>query len=114
MLGGLSGHAVRAFPVIIGSLAILLALLSSQLSRAIGLKPLSQVFSTPQFQHSAAITETLGRIVLGLLGIGFLVQGLGPRFLSARATLSISLVVLALCGATVVAIVGVTLAHWNA
>jgi len=114
MLRGASEQTIVVFPLIMGCLAILLALLGKQLSRAVGLKPLSQVFATPRFQRSAAITERLGRIALGLLGLGFLIQGLGPRFLSAGVTWFLSLVLLALCGLMVVAMVGVTLAHWNA
>ena len=107
-------QAIRIFPLIIGSLAILLALLNKQLLRFIGLKPASEVFTTPRFQGSAMIVDKLGRLFLVIFGVGFLIQGAGPQFLSGEVTYAISLVILGLSGLIVLAMLGVVLAHWKA
>jgi hypothetical protein len=106
-------QTIRIFPLIIGGLAILLALLNKQLLRFIGLKPLSEVFMTPHFQRSAMITEKLGRLFLVVFGVGFLIQGAGPQFLSGEVTYAISLAILGLAGLIVLAMFGVVLAHWK-
>ncbi len=107
------GQTPQIFPLVIGSLVILLALLNKSLLRLMGLKPLSEVFTTPRFQRSARITETLGRLFLVVLGVGFLIQGVGPQFVSDAVIHSTSLVVLGFAGLIVLAMVGVVLAHWK-
>ncbi len=107
-------QTMMIFPLIIGSLAILLALLDKQLLRFMGLKPLSEVFTTPRFQSSAVIIDKLGRLFLVIFGVGFLIQGAGPRFLSGEVADAISWGVLGLSGLIVLAMIGVVLAHWKA
>jgi len=107
-------QAIAIFPLFMGSLAILLALLNRQLLRFIGLKPLSEVFTTPRFQRSAKITEILGRLFLLVFGLGFLVQGVGPRFLSSEAIYTISIIILGISGLIIIALFGVVLANWKA
>jgi ABC-type uncharacterized transport system permease subunit len=102
------------FPIFIGCLAILLALLNRQLLRFIGLKPLSEVFTTPRFQRSAKITEKLMRLFLLVFGIGFLVQGAGNQFLSSEVTYAVSITILGLLGLIILAAFGVVLANWKA
>ena len=106
-------QSVRLGPVAIGSLLILLALWHRPLLRWLELKPLSEVFTTPRFQHSAKITERLGRLFLMTFGIGFLIQGVGAIFLPADITSAVSWAVLALSGLIVLAMAGVVLAHRN-
>ena len=67
-----SDQSTGIAPVAIGGLAILLALWNKSLLRLIGLKPLSELFTTPRFQRSARITKRLGRLLLMIFGIGFL------------------------------------------
>jgi len=82
--------------------------------RFIGLKPLSEVFTTPHFQRSAKITEKLGRLFLVVFGVGFLVQGVGTQFLSSAVTYTVSITVLGLLGLIILAIFIVVLANWKA
>jgi hypothetical protein len=96
-----------------GGLTILLALLNRQLLRFIGLKPLSEVFTTPRFQRSAKITEKLGQLFLVVFGVGFLVQGVGPLFLPNEATLAVAIATAGLSGLIVLAMIGVVLANWK-
>ena len=102
------------FPLFIGSLAILFALLNRQLLRFIGLKPLSEVFTTPRFQRSARITEKLGRLFLLVFGVGFLVQGVGPLFLPNKAILGVAIATVGLIVLILLAMFGVVLANWKA
>jgi hypothetical protein len=101
------------FPLFLGCLAILLALLNKPLLRFIGLKPLSEVFKTPHFQRSAKITEKLGRLFLVVFGIGFLVQEVGTQFLSSEAIYIVSIIILGLSGLIILAMSGVVLANWK-
>jgi hypothetical protein len=102
------------FPTLLGVLCILLGLLSRQLLHWIGLRPLSEVFTTPRFQRSARTTERLGRLFLVLLGIGLLFQGIGPSLLPGGVAYLISIVVLGLSALILIAMIGVTLANRKA
>ena len=99
---------------IIGFLLILLALLNNQLLRRIGIKPMSEVFTNPNFQRSATITEKLGQLLFVILGAGFLVQGIGSLFLSSKVTYIISITMMGLSGLIILAVFGVVLANWKA
>jgi hypothetical protein len=81
-----NNHLITIFFSFLGFLFILIALLNKQLLRWMGFKPLSEVFTNPNFQRSAKITETLGRLFLAFYGVGLLVQGIGPQFLSSEGT----------------------------
>ena len=109
-----SDQTIRVFPLIIGSLAILLALLNKQLLHFVKLRPLSEVFTTLRLQRSARITEKLGRLFLVMFGIGFLMEGVGTQFLSGEVAFAASIAVLGLSGLILLAIFGVVLAHWKA
>jgi hypothetical protein len=102
------------FPLLMGSLTILLGLFSKQLLGLLKIKPMSEVFTTPSLQRSAKITEKLAQLFLVVLGTGFLVQGVGSHFLSSAVTASISITILGLSGVIILAAIGVVLAHWKA
>jgi hypothetical protein len=96
-----------------GGLLILLGLFNRQFTRFIGLRPQSELFTTPRFKRSARITERLGSLFLVIMGIFFLNEGIGPQILSIQISYYISLVVLAFCVITLLAVLVVNLAHWN-
>ena len=98
----------------IGFLFILLAILNKQLLHWMGIKPMSELFTNPNFQRSAKITESIGQLVFIFLGTGFLVQGLGNQFLSGELTYIISITIFGLSGILILALVGVVLANWKA
>ncbi|HXF70592.1 MAG TPA: hypothetical protein VNK89_12395 [Thermoflexus sp.] len=114
MFDRLNEPMVKVFPLLIGAVAIVLALLDKQLLSLLGLKPLSEVFINPRFQKSAKITEKLGRVFLVVFGIGFLVQGVGPLFLPSEVSSVISLAVLGLSVLIVLAVIGIHLVYWKA
>ena len=98
----------------IGFLFILFAILNKQLLHRMGIKPMSELFTNPNFQRSAKITESLGRLLFIFLGAGFLVQGLGNQFLSSEVIYIGSITILGLSGLLILAGVGVVLANWKA
>lgn len=110
----LSEPTVKVFPLLIGAVAIVLALLDKQLLSLLGLKPLSEVFTSPRFQKSAKITEKLGRVFLVVFGIGFLAQGVGHLFLPSEVSSVISLVILGLSVLIVLVVIGIHLVYWKA
>ena len=109
-----NNHLIMIFLSSIGFLIILLALLNKQLLRWMGIKPMSEVFTNPNFQRSAKITEKLGRLFLVVFGVGFLVQGIGTQFLSSEVTYIVSITVSVLSGLIILAMLIVVLANWKA
>ena len=98
----------------VGVLSLLLALLNNQLLRWMGFKPMSELFTNPNFRRSARITEKLTRLFLLIFGIGYLFQGLAAPYLSSDVFYKISYAILGLSGLIVLAIIGVNLANWKA
>jgi len=109
-----NNHTIMILLSSIGILFILLALLNKQLLRWIGIKPMSEVFTNPNFQRSARITEKLGRLFLVVFGVGYIVQGVGPLFLSSEVTYRVSITVAGLSGLIILAMFIVVLANWKA
>ena len=109
-----NNHPITILFSFIGFLFILLALINKRLMRWIGIKPMSEVFTNPNFRRSAKITEKLGRLLFIFLGAGFFVQGLGSQFLSGEITYMVSITILGLSGLLLLAGAGVVLANWKA
>jgi hypothetical protein len=105
---------ILIFLSLIGFLFIILALLNKRLLRWIGIKPMSEVFTNPKFQHSAEITEKLVRLFLVVFGVSFLVQGVGTLFLSNEVTYTVSITVLGFSGLIILVMFVVVLANWKA
>ena len=101
------------FWLFIGVITILLGLLNRRLLRLIGLKPMSEIFTTPNLQRSSRIIEQIGRWLLITLGVGFLAQGLGGA-LPNDISYKISFSSLGLSGLMLLAIIGITIANWKA
>jgi hypothetical protein len=108
-----NNHPIMIFFSFIGFLIILLAVLNKKLLRWMGIKPMSEVFTNPNFQRSARITEKLGRLFLVVFGAGYLVQGIGPQFLSSELTYIVSITVTGLSGLIILAMFIVVLANWK-
>ena len=91
-----------------------IGLLSPQLKRWMGLRERSSVFTEPRFQRSARTTGFVVRIIEILLGIGFLMQGVGSRFLASEITSTVSFLTLGLAGVGILVVFGVVIANWRA
>jgi len=109
-----NNNLIMIFLSFIGFLFILLALLNKQLLRWTGIKQMSEVFTNPNFQRSARITEKLGRLFLVVFGVGFLVQGVGTQFLSSAVTYIVSITVSGLSGLIILDMFIVVLANRKA
>jgi hypothetical protein len=96
-----------------GGLLILLGLLNRQFMCFIGLRPQSELYTTPRYKRSARIAERLGSLFSVIMGIFFLNEGIGPQILSIQTCYYVSLVVLAFCALTLLAVLVVHLAYWN-
>ena len=108
-----TGQTIAIFPILMGCLAIVLALLNRQILSLIGLKPRSEGFTNPRFQHAAKITENLVRLFLLVVGAGFLVQGVGPLVLPDAVTQLVMIVSMGLSVLIVLVVIGVNLVYWK-
>ena len=102
------------FFMLLGVVMIGIGLLSPQLKRWVGLRERSSVFTEPRFQRTARTTEFVVRIVEVLVGVGFLMQGVGNRFLASEITSTVSFLALGLAGVGIVVMFGVVVANWRA
>ena len=71
--------------LVFGALAILMALLDSQLLRLTGHNLPGKTHTTPRFAQFAKITERLGYLFLLVLGIGYLVLGTNNLYVLGTA-----------------------------
>lgn len=101
------------FWLILGALVILLGLFNKQLLRLLRLKPMSEVFTTPNLKQSSKRIERIGRWLVITLGVSFLVQGLGTA-LPDDISYLISSVLLGISALLLVAIFGIAIANWKA
>ncbi len=74
---------------------------------------MSEVFTVANLKHSSRIIEQLSRWLVIILGIGFLVQGLGGT-LSRDIVSKISFSLFGLSALMLLAIIGITIANWKA
>ena len=102
------------FFMLLGVVMIGIGLLSPQLNRWVGLRERSSVFTEPRFQRTARTTEFVVRIIEILLGVGFLMQGVGNRFFASEITSTVSFLALGLAGVGIVVMFGVVIANWRA
>jgi hypothetical protein len=101
------------FWLIVGTVTILLGIFNRQISRLLGLKPMSELLTIANLKHSSRMIEQMGQWLVITLGVSFFVQGLGetlPNKISNRISFSL----LGLSGLLFLAIIGITIANWKA
>jgi hypothetical protein len=106
-------HSMLPFWLIFGIVTILMGIFNRQMLRLLGFKPISEVLTTPNLKYSSRITEQIGRWLVIILGISFLIPGLGgalPYDISHKISFSL----LGLSGLMLLAIIGITIANWKA
>lgn len=101
------------FWIIVGSLVILLGIFNAQMLRLLGLKPLSEVFTTPNIKRSSRTIEQIGRWLVITLGLSFLVQGLGAA-IPYDVGYKISSVLLGLSTLLLLAMFSIAIVNWKA
>jgi hypothetical protein len=75
------------FWLILGMTMLLMGIFNKKLLRALHLQPMSEVFTTPELKRASRRVEQVARWLVILLGLGFLVQGLGSALPEALAQL---------------------------
>jgi hypothetical protein len=101
------------FWLIVGTVTILLGIFNRQVSRSLGLKPMSELLTIANLKQSSRMIEQMGRWLVITLGVSFFVQGLGgtlPNEIGNRISFSL----LGLSGLLFLAIIGVTIVNWRA
>lgn len=101
------------FWILVGGLTILLGIFNKQMLRILGLKPLSEVFTTPNIKRSSKTIEQIGRWLVITLGLCFLVQGLGAA-IPQDVGYKVSSVLLGLSGLLLFMMFGIAIANWKA
>jgi hypothetical protein len=96
------------FWIILGSLLILMGILDRHVQRLLGLRPMSEVFTTPDLKRSSRTIERISRWFVILIGISFLVQGLGT-LLPGNVGNGLSFLLLGLAGVLLLAIFAVAI-----
>ena len=100
------------FWLIVGTLVVLMGIFNKQMLHLLGLKPLSEVFTTPNLKHSSRLIEQIARWLVITLGVSFLVQGLSGA-LPENVSHAISAVLLGLSALLLLAMFGVAIANWK-
>ena len=101
------------FWLIFGTVLTLVGIFDRQTLRLLGFKPTSEIFITPNLKHSSKVIEQIGRSLVIVLGVSFLVQGLGAT-LPNDVGYKISLSLFGLSGLMLLAIIAITIANWRA
>ena len=101
------------FWLILGMVTISAGVFDRQLLRLLGFKHMSEVITTPNLKYSSRTIEQIGRWLVIILGVSFLVLGLDgvlPNNISHKISFSL----LGLSGLMLLAIIGITIANWKA
>jgi hypothetical protein len=101
------------FWLILGAVMILMGIFNRQMMQIFGLKPMSEVFTIANLKRSSRLIEKIGRWALIVLGVSFVVQGLGGT-LSDELRYPISFALIGLSGLMILVIIGITIANWKA
>lgn len=104
---------MHPFWLIIGSVVILMGIFNKPLLYLLGLKPLSEVFTTPNLKHSSRTIERIGRWLVIVLGASFIVQGAGARLPESIGN-PLSLALVGLSVLLLLAMFGVAIVNWKA
>jgi len=104
---------VFPFWLFLGIVLLVMGLFNKQMLRWIGLKPMSEVFTTPRLKTSSRRVERIGRWLVIVLGIGFLVHGLGTA-LPGQVASVISSLSTGVSALLLVAMFVVAIANWKA
>jgi hypothetical protein len=102
------------FPIwlILGLFLVLSGIFNRQLSRFLGIKPLSEAFTIPSLIQSSRVVEKLARWLAITLGLSFFIQGLDsvlPNDISSIISFSL----LGIVGLITIAMIWVTIVKWK-
>lgn len=101
------------FWLVLGSIMVLLGIFNRQMLRVLRFRSASEVMTTPNLKNSSRTIEQIGRWLVIVLGVSFLVLGLGetlPREISQKIVFWL----MGLSALMLLAIIGITIANWRA
>jgi hypothetical protein len=101
------------FWLILGSLVVLSGIFNKRLLQLLGLRPMSEVFTTPNIKRSSRRVEQIGQWLMITLGVSFLVHGLGTALPEGVSSLTSS-VLLGLSVVLLLAMFGISIMNWRA
>ena len=101
------------FWLFLGSVLLVMGLFNKRMLRLIGLKPMSEVFTTPGLKSSSRRVEHIGRWLVIVLGMGFLVHGLATA-LPGQVASVISSLLTGVSALLLVAMFVIAIANWKA
>lgn len=101
------------FWVMLGIGAILLAVYNKQFLALWGMKPQSELFVSPRWQRSAHLIEKLGRLLLLVMGGGFLLNGVGELVLPTAVVGFLSGTILLAAGLLLLLLAVTVLRSWK-
>ena len=102
-----------AFWLTLGTFTILVGIFNRQMLQLLGIKPSSEVITTPNLKYSSRTVERIGRWLVIILGVSFVVLGLGG-VLPNNISHNISVSLLGLSGLMLLTMIGITIANWKA
>lgn len=101
------------FWVLLGLAALGLGLFLPQFNRLMDTPPQEDRFTVPKFKRTAEVNGRIARLILILLGLGMLLNGLGPHLLPARVISILAYALLALAFLGILLMIIVTTGNWR-
>ncbi|MBK8903455.1 MAG: hypothetical protein IPM53_19890 [Anaerolineaceae bacterium] len=98
----------------LGLISLCLGLFLPQLNRLMGTPSQEKRFAVPKFKRTAEVNGRIARLVLIMLGLGMILNGLGPHLLPARVVSLIAYALLALAFLGILLMIIVTTGNWRA
>lgn len=102
------------FWTIAGLITMSMGLFMPQVNRMMGWPTAESRFNVPKFKRTAQLNGRISRAVLLLLGLGMVVNGVGPRLLPHSLSMIIAYVLLGLAFLGILLMIIVTIGNWRA
>ncbi|WP_420642798.1 hypothetical protein [Candidatus Leptofilum sp.] len=102
------------FFMLLGLFLLTAGLFTPRLNRWLGFGERSRLFTVPRFQRSARRVEFVSRAVQVLLGLGFLLRGIGHNLYPHAILNLVSWLLLGLAVVGILVTIGLTLGSWRA
>jgi len=101
------------FWAVAGLITVGLGIFMPQLNRLTGMPSQEERFTVPKFKRTAELNGRIARAVLILLGLGMLVNGIGPYILPPSLVTIIGYTLLALAFLGILLMIIITTGNWR-
>lgn len=102
------------FWAMLGLAALCLGLFLPQFNRLMGTPPQEERFTVPKFKRTAEVNGRINRAILIFMGLGMIVNGIGPHLLPAGVVSILAYALLALAFLGILLMIIVTTGNWRA